>query len=318
MFQDRRLEGAPRPLTELGLPPQEQVDAVFSWPLNGKTYLVRGQRYWRYDEAAASPDPGYPRDLSLWEGAPHAPDDVTVSNTGASARACAGPGRSGLRGAGARGGARAGGWQAWTRPRQRLLPPRRRHLLLQGRPLLALPQGQRQGGAGLAAAHGSQVAGLPRPQRRAPRPQAPQSHPSAWGLRLSVRDQSGAGAAVRAPPAAPSPPAGGGHRLRLTGDPALRGRGGIAPRGPWRPAAVGTSGPGAELHQTELGAGMALRPEAPEGVDQGLALGLNAPCEPAPSLSPGSQPGLCPGWDAAGLLFREYPALPRVQPSDSL
>uniref|UniRef100_A0A4X1VNK4 Matrix metalloproteinase-25 n=1 Tax=Sus scrofa TaxID=9823 RepID=A0A4X1VNK4_PIG len=82
VFQDRRLEGAPRPLTELGLPPQEQVDAVFSWPLNGKTYLVRGQRYWRYDEAAASPDPGYPRDLSLWEGAPHAPDDVTVSNTG--------------------------------------------------------------------------------------------------------------------------------------------------------------------------------------------------------------------------------------------
>ncbi|XP_070341212.1 matrix metalloproteinase-25 isoform X6 [Equus asinus] len=82
VFQDRRLEGAARPLTELGLPPGEAVDAVFSWPQNGKTYLIRGQRYWRYDEAAARPDPGYPRDLSLWEGAPLAPDDVTVSNTG--------------------------------------------------------------------------------------------------------------------------------------------------------------------------------------------------------------------------------------------
>ena len=86
VFQDRQLEGAARPLAELGLPPGEEVDAVFSWPLNGKTYLDRGQRYWRYDEAAARPDPGYPRDLSLWEGAPHTPDDVTVSNTGRRAR----------------------------------------------------------------------------------------------------------------------------------------------------------------------------------------------------------------------------------------
>ncbi|KAM6155659.1 matrix metalloproteinase-25 [Rhynchocyon petersi] len=82
VFKDRQLEGAARPLVELGLPPGEQVDAVFSWPQNGKTYLVRGQRYWRYDEAAASPDPGYPRALSLWEGAPPAPDDVTVGNEG--------------------------------------------------------------------------------------------------------------------------------------------------------------------------------------------------------------------------------------------
>lgn len=87
VFQDRQLEGAARPLAELGLPPGEEVDAVFSWPLNGKTYLVRGQRYWRYDDAAARPDPGYPRDLSLWEGAPHSPDDVTVSNKGRRARA---------------------------------------------------------------------------------------------------------------------------------------------------------------------------------------------------------------------------------------
>lgn len=91
MFQDRQLEGAARSLAELGLPQGEEVDAVFSWPQNGKTYLVRGQRYWRYDDAAARPDPGYPRDLSLWEGAPQAPDDVTVSNTGRRAR------REGLR-----------------------------------------------------------------------------------------------------------------------------------------------------------------------------------------------------------------------------
>ncbi|XP_058536708.1 matrix metalloproteinase-25 isoform X2 [Ochotona princeps] len=82
VFRDRQLDGPPRPLTELGLPPGEVVDAVFSWPSNGKTYLIRGQRYWRFDEAAGRADPGYPRDLSLWEGAPPAPDDVTVSNTG--------------------------------------------------------------------------------------------------------------------------------------------------------------------------------------------------------------------------------------------
>lgn len=68
---------------------------MFSWPLNGKTYLIRGRQYWRYDEAAARPDPGYPRDLSLWEGAPSAPDDVTVSNTGGRARASGGLGDGG-------------------------------------------------------------------------------------------------------------------------------------------------------------------------------------------------------------------------------
>ncbi|XP_076434078.1 matrix metalloproteinase-25 [Peromyscus maniculatus bairdii] len=82
VFQDRQLEGAARPLVEFGLPPGEEVDAVFSWPLNGKTYLIRGQQYWRYDEEAARLDPGYPRALSLWEGAPPSPDDVTISNTG--------------------------------------------------------------------------------------------------------------------------------------------------------------------------------------------------------------------------------------------
>ncbi|XP_036050486.1 matrix metalloproteinase-25 [Onychomys torridus] len=82
VFQDRLLEGAARPLVEFGLPPGEEVDAVFSWPLNGKTYLIRGQQYWRYDEEAARLDPGYPRALSLWEGAPPSPDDVTISNTG--------------------------------------------------------------------------------------------------------------------------------------------------------------------------------------------------------------------------------------------
>nr|XP_020027466.1 matrix metalloproteinase-25 isoform X2 [Castor canadensis] len=82
VFQDRQLEGAARPLAEFGLPAGEEVDAVFSWPFNGKTYLIRDQQYWRYDEEAARPDPGYPNDLSLWEGAPPAPDDVTISNTG--------------------------------------------------------------------------------------------------------------------------------------------------------------------------------------------------------------------------------------------
>lgn len=47
-----------------------------------QSFLIRGQQYWRYDEEAARLDPGYPRALSLWEGAPPSPDDVTISNTG--------------------------------------------------------------------------------------------------------------------------------------------------------------------------------------------------------------------------------------------
>lgn len=131
MFQDRQLEGAPRPLTELGLPAGEEVDAVFSWPLNGKTYLIRGGRYWRYDEAAARPDPGYPRDLSLWEGAPQAPDDVSVSNAGE--RGCwegleaLGMGRGVLLGVSGSSRERRGavGEAAWTGPRSVSSLPRR-------------------------------------------------------------------------------------------------------------------------------------------------------------------------------------------------
>lgn len=130
VFQDRQLEGAARPLTELGLPPGEEVDAVFSWPLNGKTYLIRGRRYWRYDEAAARPDPDYPRDLSLWEGAPHAPDDVTVSNTGGRERPrgeAEGWGTTGRPGVweSPRERSCTGGGAGLDQPLKHLLPPRR-------------------------------------------------------------------------------------------------------------------------------------------------------------------------------------------------
>ena len=43
----------------------------------------------------ARPDPGYPRDLSLWEGALPAPDDVTVSNRGGRDRGLGGRGLGG-------------------------------------------------------------------------------------------------------------------------------------------------------------------------------------------------------------------------------
>ena len=101
---------------------------MFSWPLNGKTYLIRGRQYWRYDEAAARPDPGYPRDLSLWEGAPPAPDDVTVSNTGGRARAMGGQGSWGggacIARAGGRSGAERGVWRVGRRgPAPQTSPP---------------------------------------------------------------------------------------------------------------------------------------------------------------------------------------------------
>ncbi|XP_015414017.1 PREDICTED: matrix metalloproteinase-25 [Myotis davidii] len=57
VFRDRQLEGGARPLAELGLPAGEEVDAAFSWPLNGKTYLVRATRYPRPPKATLKPDP---------------------------------------------------------------------------------------------------------------------------------------------------------------------------------------------------------------------------------------------------------------------
>lgn len=40
--------GYPKPLTNLGLPPDvERVDAAFNWSKNKKTYIFAGEKFWR-------------------------------------------------------------------------------------------------------------------------------------------------------------------------------------------------------------------------------------------------------------------------------
>ena len=52
-----------------GIP--DDIDAVFSWSGNGKTYFVKGTQYWRYDSQAEIPvTDDYPKSITTWEGLP--------------------------------------------------------------------------------------------------------------------------------------------------------------------------------------------------------------------------------------------------------
>jgi YHS domain-containing protein len=50
----------------------ESIDAAFVWGANGKTYLFSGNYYWRYNEALARMDIGYPAKINdSWVGVPN-------------------------------------------------------------------------------------------------------------------------------------------------------------------------------------------------------------------------------------------------------
>lgn len=67
---DRLLDG-PRSISNYKLPNElKNMDAVFVWGRNQKTYMIKGNQYWRYNERYGKVDPGYPRDLSVWKGIP--------------------------------------------------------------------------------------------------------------------------------------------------------------------------------------------------------------------------------------------------------
>ncbi|CAG5907277.1 unnamed protein product [Menidia menidia] len=88
VFQDTvAMSGYPRPLSDWGMTtksgtPVDRVDAAFIWAHNGKTYLFSGGQFWRFDESQKSdqvtrqPEPGYPRDNSIWGGMPTHMDDI--------------------------------------------------------------------------------------------------------------------------------------------------------------------------------------------------------------------------------------------------
>ncbi|XP_060951086.1 matrix metalloproteinase-17 [Limanda limanda] len=88
VFKDTEaMSGYPRPLSDWGMKTKsgalvDRVDAAFIWAHNGKTYLFSQGEFWRFDESrkdeqgTTNPDPGYPKETSLWEGVPSDIDDI--------------------------------------------------------------------------------------------------------------------------------------------------------------------------------------------------------------------------------------------------
>uniref|UniRef100_A0A671KJ31 Matrix metalloproteinase-25-like n=1 Tax=Sinocyclocheilus anshuiensis TaxID=1608454 RepID=A0A671KJ31_9TELE len=92
VFKDTMaISGYPRPLSDWGLISHDgsevrRVDAAFIWAHNGKSYIFSGGEFWRFSEGPETekrhPDAGYPRNSSLWKGAPSNPDDIITWEDG--------------------------------------------------------------------------------------------------------------------------------------------------------------------------------------------------------------------------------------------
>uniref|UniRef100_A0A8C2L6W3 Matrix metallopeptidase 25b n=1 Tax=Cyprinus carpio TaxID=7962 RepID=A0A8C2L6W3_CYPCA len=92
VFKDTMaISGYPRPLSDWGLISHDgsevrKVDAAFIWSHNGKTYIFSGGEFWRFSDGTGTekrrPDTGYPRNSSLWKGAPSNPDDIITWGDG--------------------------------------------------------------------------------------------------------------------------------------------------------------------------------------------------------------------------------------------
>lgn len=98
VFKDTMVvAGYPRPLSDWGLISHDgsevkRVDAAFIWAHNGKTYIFSGGEFWRFSEGLESgrrrPDADYPRNSSLWKGAPSIPDDIITWGDGNVEKVC--------------------------------------------------------------------------------------------------------------------------------------------------------------------------------------------------------------------------------------
>ena len=64
-----RIEYKAYSITRYGLPMDlANIDAVFRWGRNSKTYFFKGDKYWRY--YGNKIDYGYPKSISVWKGLP--------------------------------------------------------------------------------------------------------------------------------------------------------------------------------------------------------------------------------------------------------
>ena len=122
------MTGYPRPLSDWGMTrrngqPVGKVEAAFIWAHNGKTYLFSDGEFWRFDESQKreqvniQPEPGYPRDNSLWAGVPSRMDDIISWGEGMCVSSV-----------------QDAAQHHW--PQVTVVLVFRRHLLLQGQPLL--------------------------------------------------------------------------------------------------------------------------------------------------------------------------------------
>ncbi|XP_045475029.1 matrix metalloproteinase-17-like isoform X2 [Harmonia axyridis] len=65
------IENSPRSLMDYGIPQGiGGIDAIQTWDRNGKTYLYKGDRFWRFNETSKTIDPGYPQPIEKWGGIP--------------------------------------------------------------------------------------------------------------------------------------------------------------------------------------------------------------------------------------------------------
>ncbi|KAL1490885.1 hypothetical protein ABEB36_011564 [Hypothenemus hampei] len=66
------IEDSPLSLTHYELPEYlDSVDAVQTWAKNGKTYIYKRDRFWRYNEKTKTMDAGYPMSMERWKGVPN-------------------------------------------------------------------------------------------------------------------------------------------------------------------------------------------------------------------------------------------------------
>ncbi|KAF5303470.1 hypothetical protein FQA39_LY09933 [Lamprigera yunnana] len=77
------IENSPQPLTKYDIKDGiENIDAALSWGKNGKTYIFKDDRFWRYNEETQKLDKGYPMHVERWRGVPQNLDAATTWKDG--------------------------------------------------------------------------------------------------------------------------------------------------------------------------------------------------------------------------------------------